>query len=486
MPRTLLRSSAVLGVLALFVGAIVGSVAGCAAPAPSSRDAVVHEALARDNRDLALRDPREVAARFSRMADNPFDFLRGSIGLWARDVATPGSAGNVASAFADDVAAGILLVGDPHPENFGTSRIAGGLLFGFNDFDVARFGPAVLDLRRLALGFVVANDTLGTAITDDVIVDAVVAGYADVMGGDTIDVIDDDNVLGDAHGYGVVVEALCLRARSKGAARAERDDLTTIDADGTLHLKLTSDVPDDLEAEVLLDVADHDADVIHDALFAGGVLSHELGRAVGRGVGSRPLLRHVVLIDDTAAVDAFARSGDGIALAQLKEARDSFVLPGYAAEHERFFADNADRVVFARRHLLGHDGADDLLRAVPLSPLGAVLTRETAWAQTVRLSRLRDGLADHSIIDDDIVVFARLAGQVLASTHRRSIDVDGNAVDARLVASLALNDERTQQLQTETRDAVAALVDDARTDHERLQRLLAIHGPTLGLEGFAK
>jgi hypothetical protein len=435
--------------------------AGCA-PGASDRDVVVHEALARDNRDLALRDPREVEARLARMAQDAFSFFRGSVGLWARDLGTPGAPGALPSDFIDGVAAGVLLVGDPHPENLGTHRLDDALLLTWNDFDVARFGPAVFDLRRLALGFTVGRPETET----DALVDAVVDGYVDGLRAPRPAPVDADDVLGDDDDDGRVARDLFQRARRRGA---ERSELEVLSADG--QLAVVDAPPDDLEAELLLPVAPGDAERLRRALVDAGLPVKDLARAIGRGVGSRPLLRFVAVLDDGRVV-------------QVKEARDPFTLRGYAAEHERFFHDNGARVVLSRRALVGHDGADPALRALVLSPGAAFTTTESGFVQTARLARIAEDLASGDLVEEDVVDFARLAGRLLATAHRQGVTVDGNVVGDRLRDALGIDDDtRVSALNDETRAATLDALAVARDDHKRLARLLEAHGPLLGLPG---
>jgi uncharacterized protein (DUF2252 family) len=479
-------SAAVQGAIAAVVAAVVVVAAAGCAPPPSLRQDLIHDALTRDNRDLALRDPREVMARFARMAAEPGSFFRGSIGVWARDVTTPGGPGALPSAFVDDVAGAILLVGDPHLENLGTVVTDGGLVFGFNDFDVARFGPAVLDLRRLALGTAVAGHQItGGDVLTHVLVTAVVGGYANGMTGEIADIADiadpvdaavadpgTDDVVESGAELGQIIRDLFDRARSRGAAGRQFDDVTSLEQ-GQRHLLLAEAAPDDLEAEVLLPVTPFDDDAIRGALREAGFAPRQVARAVGRGVGSRPLLRWLVLLEDGG-------------LLQLKEARDTFALPGLVAEHERFFANNAERVVFARRAMLGHDGADAALRTVGLAPLGAFTTSETAFAQTVRVARLQEGFADGSLVDADLVAFARVAGRALAFAHRRGVSVDGDAIADRLPTALDLASPANRgALVDETLAAVGAGLDNALGDQVLLQELLDTHGPLLGLDTVA-
>ena len=71
-----------------------------------------HHADASGNDTGLLRDPVEVEHKFARMALDPFSFLRGNIGVFARDAARPGAA---PSSVGDGPTSVVLLVGDPHP-----------------------------------------------------------------------------------------------------------------------------------------------------------------------------------------------------------------------------------------------------------------------------------------------------------------------------------------------------------------------------------
>ena len=90
------------------------------APADETRELELQDALVSDHLDLLRRDPAQVAAKWEAMEADPFQFLRGSAGLWARDASLPGGRANLPTILDAPVFARVLLVGDPHPENFGT------------------------------------------------------------------------------------------------------------------------------------------------------------------------------------------------------------------------------------------------------------------------------------------------------------------------------------------------------------------------------
>lgn len=94
----------------------------------------------RHDRQRLAGKPLLLAKKWNRMAESPFELMRGSVrffrALLAREKDLPDARG--------------LLVGDAHLENFGLYRtIDGTLALGLNDFDGARRGRLVEDLLRL-------------------------------------------------------------------------------------------------------------------------------------------------------------------------------------------------------------------------------------------------------------------------------------------------------------------------------------------------
>jgi len=82
--------------------------------------------------------------KLEALANTPFQFLRGTFHLMARDLLQS------RVSLARGLLPTGLIVGDLHLENFGVYRGQGGaLVFDVNDFDDVGFGPIDLDLKRL-------------------------------------------------------------------------------------------------------------------------------------------------------------------------------------------------------------------------------------------------------------------------------------------------------------------------------------------------
>ena len=154
-------------------------VSGCTSSGLTAREQLIVDVLAAENHAWAQRDPELMAMKLRKMQRGPFEWLRGTEGVYWRDVYDPGAM-RQATEFGDEASSRVLLLGDPHPENIGTFRAADGtVLVDWNDFDAAGYGPFEVDLRRLATGVVIA--AADDALADE-LVRLIAAGYvADVF-----------------------------------------------------------------------------------------------------------------------------------------------------------------------------------------------------------------------------------------------------------------------------------------------------------------
>jgi uncharacterized protein (DUF2252 family) len=92
-----------------------------------------------------------VPIRYGRMSQSPFAFLRGSAGVMACDLPKTPVSGIQAQ-----------LCGDAHLSNFGAyASPERRLVFDVNDFDETLTGPWEWDVKRLAVGVVVAGQQNG-------------------------------------------------------------------------------------------------------------------------------------------------------------------------------------------------------------------------------------------------------------------------------------------------------------------------------------
>ncbi|WPY96732.1 DUF2252 family protein (plasmid) [Limimaricola variabilis] len=89
--------------------------------------------------------------KFDKLAGSRFAFFRGTSLLFHRDMAGE-----------DARMPTVLLLGDVHPGNFGIMPNADNVpIFGVNDFDDVAYGPFTWDLKRGAVGFMLAAEEMG-------------------------------------------------------------------------------------------------------------------------------------------------------------------------------------------------------------------------------------------------------------------------------------------------------------------------------------
>ncbi len=106
----------------------------------------VRETLREDHRSRIARHSEDAAAKFDKLDASLYSFFRGTCLLFYRDMAGE-----------DAMMPTVFALGDVHPENFGVMPSADNVpIFGVNDFDEASYAPFTWDLKRGAVGFLVA------------------------------------------------------------------------------------------------------------------------------------------------------------------------------------------------------------------------------------------------------------------------------------------------------------------------------------------
>lgn len=428
------------------------------AQASDERDALLQRLLLEEQRLFLAREPALVEQKFAKMAGRPYDFFRGSLVLWTRDVTTPGAPGEAPSALPPLV---LLGLGDPHPENLGTYRLPDGrVVLAFNDFDAAGFLPAHLDVRRLAVGFELLGRALALAPEERrAVVAAVVEGWSAGLHAPAVPL--------DAERAGRVGADLARRARRDGSAQETLEALAP-DAGGVR--RLTPHVSAPGEGTRSLTPAEQALAGPASARALGEALPPEaLVRRLGAGVASLPNLRFYGLVP--FAPDSL----EDDRLLELKEARGAPAWPLPAGARLRPFRDDAERIVHATRLLQGAPTHDPLLAAASLGPISFVARERTDWQKGVSLDRLLSELAQQDLVVADVVELARIAGGLLAAAHLRSHDPDGHEV-AEALRQL----DAGEAFARETVDLAARYGDQVVEDHARFVALLAAHGPLLG------
>lgn len=117
----------------------------------------------------------DLREKHSRMAEDPFQFLRATFYRWMQ--LWPQMCPNCANA------SKVLAVGDLHVENFGTWQdVEGRLVWGINDFDEVCELPYTVDLVRLATSAYLAIDRAHLSIKHAEASDFILEGYKKGIG----------------------------------------------------------------------------------------------------------------------------------------------------------------------------------------------------------------------------------------------------------------------------------------------------------------
>lgn len=111
----------------------------------------VRQTLREDHQRRIAQRSEDAEKKFNKLAGSVFHFFRGTALLFYRDMVGE-----------DAWMPTVLALGDVHPGNFGVMPNADNVpIFAVNDFDEAYYAPFTWDLKRGAVGFMLAAETAG-------------------------------------------------------------------------------------------------------------------------------------------------------------------------------------------------------------------------------------------------------------------------------------------------------------------------------------
>ncbi|HJL17096.1 MAG TPA: DUF2252 family protein [Sandaracinaceae bacterium LLY-WYZ-13_1] len=113
---------------------------------PEDRRLYVRQTLREDHAQRIHKRPEGAEAKFEKLAGSVYSYFRGTCLLFYRDMAGE-----------DAWMPTVLTLGDVHPENYGVMPSEDNTpIFDVNDFDEAYYAPFTWDLKRGAVGFMIA------------------------------------------------------------------------------------------------------------------------------------------------------------------------------------------------------------------------------------------------------------------------------------------------------------------------------------------
>ncbi len=457
------------------VAAVLASGCSGSASPEALRRAWLVDALVDDNRVWEGRWDA-LAEKYGAMRDDPYDFMRGTLGVFLRDLDRPGT-GRAPTAFlVEPDAAAVLLVGDPHPENLGTFLPGEGpgpvsgpvpLRLEFNDFDGAGFGPYLVDVRRGVLGTLTLLHGAGY---DRETLEAAAAAFTQAWHAELEAAAEGAGASSPVlplQGSGVVLDHLVADVADEGRRREQLAEATVSRPDGRRFRVGDAELVGlDLEQRA-------QALRLLEALPApDGFRVLDVARRRGAGIASLPAIRLVVLWD---------RGDDGPdddEMLQLREVVDPPLLPDAWVVPAAGFDGNPERSVQAALRLWSRPDADARLAGLRDGDQAFKVSTWSSFQESLDHEKAARDLED--LRADDALTFAAALGAALGRTQARTVT---HELAPALPALWADLDGRGDLFVDErVRDALPDL-DRTLADHALFVTALDEFGPLLGAYG---
>ncbi len=399
----------------------------------------VRETLREDHRNRIAQHSEGAAAKFDKLACSLYSFFRGTCLLFYRDMA--GEDATMPTVFA---------LGDVHPGNFGIMPSADNVpIFGVNDFDEAYYAPFTWDLKRGAVGFLLAAAEEGGhgPSRRRAIARHFLQGYVDAIGRFARDGTEDDHQVRRDNAPGLI------RALFEDAAQDRRSWLAE-DYHGEFGRGFRAD--DELvpvtsrcaEFQALVDRLVTEGGVAVPPR-AGEMRVKDVAARLGQGTASLGLTRYYVLVEG-----ARADTTDDLVI-EFKQARRS-ALAGLTPPSE-YDSDGRGRRVTRAQHTQLVNG--DVF-------YGAVEFEDRSFVTRER-SPFRDDVDLDDLSKKEWKAYARICGRTLAHAHAladEAGDVVGD-VEPQIVAAIGPPDLFVDDVLRFAEEAAARL----RADHEHFR-----------------
>jgi len=420
------------------------SLCGCAGT-DAGRLSLVIGTLVEDDQALLLSRPDRVADKYQAMTETAQTFLRGTAGVYYRDVSA--LRGPFALPHGTD-AERVPLYGDLHLENAGATFDDGGVLFDCIDFDSTLDGPFAWDLMRSAVALNTGLDMAGrSAATQTASLDAYTRAYLAALAAPP-------EVL--RTNLGRVVSDTLADGADRNTQREELTKYTVVDGAGRHLLRDVDDVdpPARFAAAIPTALAGYRG-------RASGLVVEvvDLIQRLNTGIASRANLRFWALVH-TDGEDQ---------ILELKEERDP-PQPVAALGRGAVGGNNADRVLRGSNLLLSTATAEPWLGRLVVAGAAFQVRSVQRGRRDLDVANLVDRFGKGRYDDNDAVALGADLGQLLgrghaSSGHAESILVAAGPTDP-LVASVTrfATDYHAQLL----------------TDYALFQHALVERGPLLG------
>ncbi|TYP88936.1 DUF2252 domain-containing protein [Blastococcus xanthinilyticus] len=336
----------------------------------------------------------EAQEKFDKLAGSVYHFFRGTNLLFYRDLVGE-----------DARLPTVLALGDVHPGNFGVMPSADNVpIFGVNDFDDAYYAPFTWDLKRGAVGFVLAAGEKGGHGPDKqrAITRRFLTGYVEGMASYAADATEDSEQLRLDNAPPLIAELIA------GALETTRSEWLAGLLDETRGGFRTNDevVPVSSRRAEFQDVVERfvEGNQVPVPERAGRMRVKDVAERKSAGTASLGLPRFFVLIEGPRA------DGTDDLLLEFKQARRS-ALSGLVPPSEYQMDGMADRIRHAQRvHLVN---GDVFYGSVDIDGRSFMVRERAPFRDSISLGKLSRR---------EWKEYAEICGRVLAHTHAMSDD----------------------------------------------------------------
>ncbi len=352
----------------------------------------VRQTVREDHETRIAHRSQDADAKFEKLAESLYSFFRGTCLLFYRDIAGE-----------DAWMPTVLTLGDVHPENFGVMPSADDVpIFGVNDFDEAYYAPFTWDLKRGAVGFVIAAGAEGgmDAAKQLRVAECFVRGYVGAMRSYASEATEQQGQMREDNAPKLIRRLIqgAHEDRDAWLARKYHDEYRRGFRADDEHVPVTSRV-EEFQAALDRFVRDNDVDV---PARAGGMRVKDVCERLGQGTASLGLPRYYLMVEGPCA------DGTDDLIIEFKQARRS-ALAGLAPPSEFQVDGTAERITHAQGvHLVR---GDRFYGAVEVDGLSFMVRERVPYKDEVELDELSP---------KQWRTYARICGESLAQSHALS------------------------------------------------------------------
>ncbi len=394
----------------------------------------------REDHETRIADRSDDAqAKFDKLDASLYSFFRGTCLLFYRDIAGE-----------DAWMPTVLTLGDVHPENFGVMPSADDVpIFGVNDFDEAFYAPFTWDLKRGAVGFMIAAQTEGDhgRGKQRAIAEAFVRGYVEAMRRYASEATEQQGQVREDNAPKLIRKLIegAHEDRSAWLERKYHDEYRRGFRADDEHVPVSGRI-EEFQAALDRFVRDNAIEVPE---RAGRMRVKDVCQRLGQGTASLGLPRYYLMVEGPLA------DGTDDLLLEFKQARRS-ALAGLAPPSEFEVDGNAERITHAQGvHLVR---GDRFYGAVEMDGLSFMVRERAPY---------RDDIDLDDLSTKGWKKYARICGASLAQSHALSDEAGlvDHDIEPDVLAAIGPEDLFVDDVVASAEEAA----DRVRADHEHFR-----------------